>query len=143
MEAKFDWEEFYKGVKYFGKDRMSFFVQEPEALELLRQAPDEIRRKVYLKCRKVGVAWPEEIPVDMSAVSDQEDLFDDDDRPDGKNPEKPVEPVRFVCNRFPAYSLTVGKQLVKFERGKLITADPAVIAAVRASKRFNVCIFEG
>lgn len=145
MDKQVNWEEFFKGIKYFGKDRMSFFVQEPEALELLRTAPEEIRRKVFLKCRKVGVAWPESVPVDMSAISDQDELFDDDE-PDKSAPpaqEPKVEPVRFVCNRFPNFSMPVGKKTAQFKGGRLVADDPEIIAAVRGSRRFEVFIFEG
>lgn len=154
-----NWDEFAKSFKFFGLDRMTFFMQDKEALAILRQAPEEIRRDAYTKCKKFNIAWPEDIAVDTTGLSDDGNLFVSDAKPGdaAKNsqgneqgplqPPKPDDPPPgpqghyFSCNRYPNYTIFVGKKAAQFVKGKLITDDPEIIKAVLKDPWYNVHIF--
>lgn len=145
-----NWDEFAKSFKFFGLDRMSFFMQDEEALAILRRAPEEIRRDAYLKCKKFGIKWPEDIAVDTTGLPDDGKLFGDDadgaGETDGSDPgstEPPPGPQGhyFSCNRYPNYTIFVGKKAAQFVKGKLITDDPDIIRAVLKDPWYNVHIF--
>lgn len=132
------WEDFWNGVRYFGNDRLTYFMGDAEALALLEQAPNDIKLKIWEKCRKLGVAWPESVEIDLSSLPPENGpLFKDGGETVA------TEMVHFACNHIPSLSLLVGVKVARFANGCLKTNDPDVIAAVRSDPRYKIHIFEG
>jgi len=143
------WEDFFKGFKYFGLDRMTFFMADAEALDLLKHAPERIKRAAYAKCQKLAIAWPyEDIAVDTTGMGQDDELFGDEAPTETRQvraDERPAGRIRkrFVCNRYPHYCIAIGKKMAQFEGGVFVTDDPQLIKAIEHDQYFNVYVFPG